>query len=212
MSTNEFNTAPNVSYTGRANAPLSPSGWVICLVVLFCLPLAAFFGYFVLCLASIDRQATDGPAPNANYEVRRQWGEEKLQHHFEAAEKWIHNSSQIANDVGAVTGVAPIGSPNSFGASFGESWAAMNLQVIGDQGEGVLHLPNFCADDDGNIHGFESGTWIFETHQSPTLPSGKSSTNEDGVQSTGSSSSDHEQASRSPALPQLVNATTQNHF
>jgi len=57
---------------------------------------------------------------------------EKLPY-FDETEKWIRGSKQIADDIGKVTGVAPIGSPNTYGESFGETSSDMNLQVVGER-------------------------------------------------------------------------------
>ena len=124
-------------------------------------------GFIILaaCLSEIDASNADGPAPDGGYAVRRAWGEENLKHHFTAVDKWVRNSSEIAQDIGPVKGVAPIGEPNSFGASFGESNASMNLQVIGEHGEGILHLPDVCADDPRHLYGVKVNrlTWSFES-------------------------------------------------
>lgn len=173
MSTDDFYSAPNIeSYRRRGSSPLT---FIFCfLLAFFVLPPVLSTAFLMLCLSSLDGKSTDGPAPDASFSVRRQWGEEKLKHHFEAADKWARSSTQLAQDIGSVTGVAPIGAPNSFGSSFGESWSAMNLQVIGDKGAGVLYLPNFCADDPRHTFGFDTGSWIFEGRRQPVLPSGKS--------------------------------------
>ena len=86
-----------------------------------------------------------GPAPDANYDIRRSWGEKNLHHHFARIDEWIRHSKEIEADVGKVIGVAPIGSPNSYDEGVGESWARMNLQVIGENGEGILYLPDVCT-------------------------------------------------------------------
>ena len=176
MSTDDFlaTNKPNLKSShgaALANILFATTGAVIVFVLV---PFVLCMLFWMLCLFSIDSDKTDGPAPNASYTVRREWGEEKLRHHFRAAEKWIYQSSQIAKDVGKVTGVAPIGSPNSFGAGFGESWAALNLQVLGDKGEGVLCLPDFCADDHRNVYGFDTGSWTFEKSKRPVFKNGKS--------------------------------------
>ena len=176
MSSDDFpaTTKPNL-YSSRTRI-LANTLWTTfaALVVLMLVPFVLFMLFWMLCLFSVGSRQVDGPAPNASYSVRREWGEEKLQHHFKAAEKWIYQSSQIAKDVGKVNGVAPIGSPNRFGAGFGESWAALNLQVLGDKGEGILCLPDFCADDHRNIYGFDTGSWTFENSKRPVFKNGKS--------------------------------------
>ena len=59
--------------------------------------------------------------------------EHNLHHHFTRVEKWIPQSKAIEQDIEVVTGVAPIGAPNSYSEGFGESRASMNLQVIGNK-------------------------------------------------------------------------------
>jgi len=172
MSTDDILSAPSPDLFTIIAKTLFGVAWRL-LLILF-VPYALFGLFLLLCISSVGSENTDGPAPEASYAIRRQWGEEKLQHHFKAAEKWIYKSSQIAKDVGRVNRVAPIGSPNSFSASFGESEADMNLQVIGDKGEGVLCLPDFCADDPRNIYGFDRGSWIFDERKYPIFKNGKS--------------------------------------
>jgi len=181
ISTEDFYTPNPNLYAGRVRTPMISAG--VMLLALILAPFVLSILFVFLMLFSIESQNTDGPAPNANFATRRQWGEEKLKHHFRAAEKWLRTSTQIAKDIGSINGVAPIGSPNSFGAGFGESWAEMNLEVIGDRGEGVLYLPDFCADDSRQTYGFDTASWIFEDHRYPVLPSGESWLEEHGLDS-----------------------------
>ena len=114
--------------------------------------------------AEMKAASVDGSAPDASYEVRRSWGERNLHHHFVRVDQWIRASKEINDAIGNVIGVAPIGSPNSYHEGFGETWARMNLQVIGERGEGVLHLPDVCADDPQNLSGVEVNEQSW-THQ-----------------------------------------------
>ena len=167
-----YSPNPNL-YTGRSGSPGITVGTM--LLVLLLMPFVLGYALMFLAMSSIGSGDTEGPAPEGSYAIRRAWGEEKLHHHFKAADKWVRESSQIAKDIGSVTGVAPIGAPNSFGSSFGESWASMNLQVVGTKGEGVLRLPNFCADDPNHLFGFDhDASWTFEDHRYPVFPCGKS--------------------------------------
>ncbi len=111
--------------------------------------------------------SVEGPAPNERYSIRRSWGKENLRHHFVSVEKWIHESGEIENDIGKVIGVAPIGSPNSYFEGFSESWARMNLQIIGEKGEGVLCLPDVCADDPNHLSGVEltEKSWTYKSSE-----------------------------------------------
>ena len=185
MSTDDFLSTPKPNlYSSSAKTLLKFIVGLLLALTAIVIPFFALGGLFLmLCLFSGESRNTDGPAPDASYAVRRAWGEEKLKHHFRAADNWVRNSSQIARDVGTVSGVAPTGSPNSFGSSFGESWAALNLQVIGDKGEGVLRLPNFCADSSDYIGGFDDGSWIFEKRSYPVFEDGKSQLERLGVDS-----------------------------
>ncbi|MDB2686114.1 hypothetical protein N9Y42_02785 [Mariniblastus sp.] len=107
-----------------------------------------------------------GPAPAGSVAERREWGQNRLGGFFDRAEKWVRRSKQINDDIGHVTSVAPIGTPNSYGESFGEAWASLNLQVIGVDGEGVLLLPRGEPD--------EKAVWVFGGLASPVSENGKS--------------------------------------
>ena len=85
-----------------------------------------------------------GPHPMRTMTFEGHGAKKSLHHHFARIDEWIRHSKEIEADVGKVIGVAPIGSPNSYDEGVGESWARMNLQVIGENGEGILYLPDVC--------------------------------------------------------------------
>ena len=130
---------------------------------------AALYGvaflFLMLLLSGIDSATVIGPAPNDVFAVRREWGQEKLPY-FDETEKWIRGSKQIADDIGKVTGVAPIGSPNTYGESFGEATSDMNLQVVGERGEGTLLLNGLeywgSKDDPWRLRGLNLKCWWFK--------------------------------------------------
>ena len=134
---------------------------------------AAFYGlaflFLMLVLGSYDSATVIGPAPNDVFAVRREWGQEKLPY-FDETEKWIRGSKQIADDIGKVTGVAPIGSPNNYGESFGEASSDMNLQVVGERGEGTLLLQGLeyrgSKTDKWRLRGLDLKCWRFKSDES----------------------------------------------
>ena len=114
---------------------------ITCAVIL----IKAVFIILLFWLISLEMEGSSvkGPAPEGDYNTRRDWGEQNLKAYFASAENWIKRSPKIANDVGTVYGVAPIRGPNKHGASFGESWTTLNLQVIGPRGEGILRVEEY---------------------------------------------------------------------
>ena len=92
-----------------------------------------------LLIYDMKAASVEGPAPDATYALRRDWANNNnLKKYFTAAEQWIHEDKAIEDEIGSVVGVAPIGEPNRYCEGFGECWATMNLEVIGDKGEGVV--------------------------------------------------------------------------
>lgn len=130
------------------------------------IPMGLMLVLFFLMGREYDAVQEEGPAPVGSVAERRAWGEERLNDFFDRADKWAKKSSQIRGDIGRVIDVAPIGSPNSYGSSFGEAWASLNLQVIGTKGEGVLFLPEAVPD--------ENAAWIFDGIEHPVFENGKS--------------------------------------
>jgi len=134
---------------------------------------AAIYGLaflvLMLALSGIDAATVVGPAPNDVFVVRREWGQENLPY-FDETERWIRGSQQIAADIGKVTGVAPIGSPNKYGESFGEASSDMNLQVVGERGEGTLLLTDLeywgSKDDKWRLRGLDLDCWQFKSDES----------------------------------------------
>jgi len=129
-----------------------------------------FVGMFYYSLSQIGVNDAKGPAPDGDFATRRAWGESELKHHFLRVDQWVRESEQITQDVGLVTGVAPIGGPNCFNSYWAESDASLNLQVIGKNGEGTLCLPDVCADHPDYIYGLERGSrWTFNGESSPLI-------------------------------------------
>ncbi len=140
------------------------------LLLMMGIPFCCFVAMVCYSAGQFGADDTKGPAPNADYATRRAWGESELKHHFKRVDRWIRKSGQIAEDVGVVTGVAPIGAPNYFNSYWAESDASMNLQVIGTNGEGILCLPDVCADHPDYIYGLERDSkWTFNGISYPVI-------------------------------------------
>ena len=117
---------------------------VLSIVVAVTLILAFFFvSVFWMIGLEYEAENVAGPAPEGDYHVRRKWGEQHLGKYLASAESWIKKSEKIEKHIGEISGVAPIGRPNKHGASFGESWTNLHLQVIGSRGEGFLRLDEY---------------------------------------------------------------------
>ena len=123
-------------------------------------------------------------APDADFETRHAWGQQEMFEYFELTEKWVRDSSLIAEDVGTVTGVAPIGSPNRFyaGGFTDGAYCTMNLQVKGETGEGLLTLPIVNVNRMGQFYGIaDNSTWTFGDETDLILLNGRSWIQEAGV-------------------------------
>lgn len=100
------------------------------------------FLFFGIALSGLGDQNPSGYAPNTQYAARRAWGQKEMRQYFEYVDQWVRRSELITSDVGKVTGVAPIGWPNKVVTFFTDGPSVtMNLQVIGERGEGILNLP-----------------------------------------------------------------------
>lgn len=157
-------------------------------------------------------------APNADFETRRAWGKKEMFEYFELAEKWVKKSTLIAEDVGAVTGVAPIGSPNRFyaGGFTDGSYCTMNLQVIGLKGEGVLTMPEVNVNNMLDLYDIsEDSTWSFGGETELILHSGKSWLQESNVGSLFEqirADSDQNQHEQVVEICELLNQATGDGF
>ena len=160
------------------------------LTIAFVILTSPIWGFMLLMMYS----STYGPgrgdypavAPDADFATRRAWGQKEMFNYFTLTEKWVRASSLIAEDVGAVTGVAPIGFPNRFyaGGFTDGSHCAMNLQVIGEKGEGLLTLPEVNVNSMLDLYGIdEESSWNFEGQSDIIVLSGKSWLQEAGFQS-----------------------------
>ena len=130
----QYDTTEAILRVRRAHNRVWSSVAVALLMSVFLLPALSFY----YALSTIGEDDAKGPAPEADFATRREWGESELKHHFKRVDQWLRKADQITRDVGLVTGVAPIGGPNRFNSYFGESDASLNLQVIGKNGEGIL--------------------------------------------------------------------------
>jgi len=132
-------------------------------------------------LSGLGDQNPDGYAPDTTYSERRAWGQREMRQYFDHADQWVRKSELIAGDIGKVNGVAPIGWPNKVVTFFTDGPSVtMNLQVIGERGEGVLNLPEvqlpgYVKKDikvPFGIH--EESSWNFQGNSTLITSSGKS--------------------------------------
>ena len=159
------------------------------LSIAFVVLTSPIWGFWLLMMYSFSYGAGRGDypavAPDADFETRRAWGKKEMFAYFELAEKWVRESSLIAEDVGKVTGVAPIGSPNRFyaGGFTDGSHCVMNLQVIGEKGEGLLTMPEVNVNNGYELYWIaENSTWKVQGHPTELIVlSGKSWLQEEGV-------------------------------
>ena len=159
------------------------------LSIAFVVLTSPIWGFWLLMMYSFSYGAGRGDypavAPDADFETRRAWGKKEMFAYFELAEKWVRESSLIAEDVGKVTGVAPIGSPNRFyaGGFTDGAHCVMNLQVIGEKGEGLLTMPEVNVNNGYELYGIaENSTWKVQGHPTELIVlSGKSWLQEEGV-------------------------------
>lgn len=134
-----------------------------------------------LMLSGFGDQNPDGFAPDADYNARRAWGQKEMRQYFEHVDRWVRKSDLITSDVGKVTGVAPIGWPNKVVTFFTDGPSvSMNLEVVGELGEGTLtlpevQLPGYVKKDikvPFGIH--EESNWNFQGNSSAIASSGES--------------------------------------
>ena len=141
---------------------------LLALTPVFAILLGALFFGVILFIASFDSGEVAGPAPTGSFELRRKWGEENLADHFFAAEKWIRHNENIEADIGKVIRIAPIGGPNRYCESFSEGWASLNLQVVGEKGEGVFRISEVSVPIRGEAYIEPSrNPWRFQIYDSP---------------------------------------------
>lgn len=136
---------------------------VMCAVIL----VKAFLlmAVFWLIALEIEKENVDGPAPDGDYRVRREWGEQNLEVYLTSAENWIKRSAEINKDVGQVYGIAPIRGPNNHGTSFGESWTNLNLQILGTKGEGILRVKEYNWGGRSGQAVWQKRHWSFKSFQ-----------------------------------------------
>ena len=110
-------------------------------------------------LCGCDRNSPNTGAPVATVAARQAWADKEFGQLWPHIKKWTANSELIAANIGEIQDVAPIGKPNQMFYSFGESWADMNLEVIGAKGKGTLSLSSASLSwkEDCGIH-----VWFYE--------------------------------------------------
>ena len=142
-----------------------------------------------LMLAGHGDQNPDGYAPDGDYNARRAWGQKEMRQYFEYVDRWVRKSELITGDIGRVTGVAPMGWPNKAVTFFTDGpIVSMNLQVVGELGEGTVtlpevQLPGYVKKDvevPFGIH--EESNWNFQGNSSAITSSGESWVKKNGLQ------------------------------
>ena len=127
--------------------------WKPVLTIVVGLLLFKAIGFALFCLTFLVLPSGDveGPAPNESFQLRRNWGKRNFGVLFTGAEKWVRENAKISESIGTVLDVAPIDGPNKYCEGFGGASAAMNLQVVGENGEGILELKKvtFIHDEKG---------------------------------------------------------------
>ena len=153
--------------------------------------MACFYGtvflFFGVVFSGLGDQNPGGYAPDTQYAARRAWGQKEMRQYFEHIDQWVRRSKLITSDIGKVTGVAPIGWPNKVVTFFTDGPSVtMNLQVIGERGEGVLNLPEvrlpgYVKKDLKLPFGIdEESSWNFLGNSTVITSSGKSWIQENG--------------------------------
>ena len=142
-----------------------------------------------LMLSGLGDQNPDGYAPDGDYNARRAWGQKEMRQYFEYVDRWVRKSELITGDIGRVTGVAPMGWPNKAVTFFTDGpIVSMNLQVVGELGEGTVtlpevQLPGYVKKDvevPFGIH--EESNWNFQGNSSAIASSGESWVKKMGLQ------------------------------
>lgn len=117
-----------------------------------------------------------GKAPDTTFEKRRRWAQKVTGYKraFKEIEPWIEKSEMIRTDLGQVEDIAPIGSPNYYQSAFLDgAYAAMNLEVRGEKGTGILYLP--FIDNVPNLWGsIGDAKWTFNGIEKPIHSTGQS--------------------------------------
>ena len=117
-------------------------------------------------LCGCERNSPNNGAPVAGISVRQAWAKSEFGSQWQHVKDFIGASELIAESIGEIQDVAPVGKPNEKFSSFAESWSDMTLEVIGSKGTGVLSLEGFnvgWSKKTGNVFRFHDG--VFETQQ-----------------------------------------------
>jgi hypothetical protein len=174
-----------------ATAPRAKTPWLIRFVMNLLIAMFILTSPAWIFLMMLEYSFRYGPgrgdypavAPDADFQTRRAWGKKEMFDYFKLVDQWVRKSSLIAEDVGKVTGVAPVGSPNRFyaGGFTDGAHCKMNLQVVGEKGEGVLTLPVVNVNNSYRLYGIaDSSTWKFGDETDLIKLSGKSWLQEHG--------------------------------
>ncbi len=129
--------------------------------------------------------ARGGVAPATDFEARRAWGERVYGPYLKYIDEWVAKADVVREDVGEVLKIAPLDGPNRYQGGFTDgAYAVMNLEVIGTQGRGVLHLPYVEIWNTGQLQSIGcDATWKFAGETEIVAKSGKSYLAEHGLES-----------------------------
>ena len=142
---------------------------IVFLAVLF-LP-----GIIVLLCIEAECRGRGGDAPQADFETRRAWGEKLYKPYLEHMDSWAARSALIQSDIGEVQRIAPIGFNHYQGGFTDGANAKMNLEVVGERGKGILHLPYVEIFSDGQLNNIGAdATWTCNGKTEVIVKSGKS--------------------------------------
>lgn len=136
----------------------------------------------ILCLEA-EVRGRSGHAPQADFATRREWGERLYRPYLEYMDSWAALSPLIRSDVGDVQRIAPIGFNRYQGGFTDGAYAAMNLEVIGTHGTGILHLPYVEIWDNGQLNSIgESAKWTCNGKTEIITNNGKGYLNQLGLE------------------------------
>lgn len=152
--------------------------------------LMIFFGAVILpsiltfTAAALVSRGTE--APDGSFEERREWGKNVYGTYLEYVDKWAAAAPLITGSVGAVSGIAPTGKPNYYQSCFTDGcYAAMNLEVVGETGRGILYLPHVQVSNyhspQYSLEGIGEASWTADRVKRGITLSGTSVLEEKGL-------------------------------
>lgn len=149
-------------------------------VTLFVLPLG-----FTVYQLSDATGLSGGTAPEGSFATRRSWGEQIYGPYLKYIDAWVEKSPAITRDTGKVLSIAPISSPNFYQGCFTDGcYAAMNLEIKGEKGSGVLYLPYISVSDSSKQPYIDSdSSWEFSGNRHLILKNGQSYLVQLGIES-----------------------------